>query len=250
MIRPTAKNSTRIRLTLTYLGSVRFATPILAATAVALMYGTFVESSSGPSAARSAVYGAWWFLALMVGVCISLALSVVMRYPWRREHIGFIVVHGSLVVIIVSGFISYSMRIEDSMTLSSGMQAQTPAGLGSPFRIELVEYRSKNYPGTTMPMAHEADVIVSDASGRLVMETISINNPLRFKGSRVYLTGFLNHETAVLRITSDPGLLPMYAGCMSLCLGILIMNYSRRYSEITVPGTEHRSDSEDPLCVG
>lgn len=236
-------HNTRLGRSVVFLGSVRFAVPILAITAGALIYGTWVESTLGPTQARSAVYGSWWFLALMASICISLTLSVVTRFPWRKEHAGFIIVHASLIVIILSGFLSYFMRAEGTFTLTEGKSTQAPTNQRSPFTIELIDFRTAHYPGSNMPMAHESDVILTDAQGHSFTKTISMNNPLKHNGSKVYLTGFTSSESAIFKVTSDPGLLPMYAGCLTLCLGILVMNYSKSSP------TNHPTTEELP-CAG
>jgi len=108
-----------------FLGSVRFAVPVMFFTAIALIYGTWLESTSNALVAKQLVYGSWWFVALMALICITLILSVVARFPLRKKHTGFVIVHASLIVIIVSGFTTFYTKAEGTMALKEGSSAST-----------------------------------------------------------------------------------------------------------------------------
>lgn len=103
-----------------WLGSVRFAVPVLILVAIALGIGTYLESAQNVRIARQYVYGAWWFAAVMALVCVSLIFAVITRLPWKRKHIGFITVHASLVTLIVGGFWSMYGRVEGHLALNEG----------------------------------------------------------------------------------------------------------------------------------
>lgn len=90
---------------------------------LALIWGTFIESSSDGKTAKAVVYGSWWFIALMAMICMSLTFAVVTRYPWRKRHIGFITVHASLILLIIGGFWSLFARVEGNMRLKEGQSA-------------------------------------------------------------------------------------------------------------------------------
>lgn len=106
-----------------FLGGIRLAVPVLLLVAAAMGWGTWIESTRDADEAGRTVYGAWWFMALMGLVCMSLILSVVTRFPWRRKHVGFITVHASLVMLIISAFVSRFTRIEGRIVLAEGESA-------------------------------------------------------------------------------------------------------------------------------
>lgn len=103
-----------------YVGSVRFAVPLLTVVAAAMVWGTWIDSTVGRERAMGAVYGSWWFITLMVFVCASLIISVLTRYPWKRKHIGFITVHASLIGLIVVGFYTMFTKLEGRIILEEG----------------------------------------------------------------------------------------------------------------------------------
>lgn len=106
-----------------WLGSVQLAVPLLAVVSAAMVWGTYIESTRSARAAKDAVYGSGWFIALMVLVCLSLIFAVVTRYPWKRKHVGFMMVHASLIALIVGGFWSLFGRIEGRIVLEQGTSA-------------------------------------------------------------------------------------------------------------------------------
>ncbi|HVU63449.1 MAG TPA: cytochrome c biogenesis protein ResB [Phycisphaerales bacterium] len=121
-----------------WLGSIQFAVPILIFVAVALGWGTYLESTQSARVAKSVVYGSMWFLILMGLVCVSLIFAVVTRYPWKRKHVGFIIVHASLIALIVGGFWSMWGRIEGHIGLDQGSTTGTLEM--DQERLELVEH--------------------------------------------------------------------------------------------------------------
>ncbi len=105
---------------LLFIGGLRFAIPVMVLVAAALIVGTFLDADRGAKVAARLVYGSWWFIALMVLVCLSLIAAVLTRFPWNRRHIGFITVHTGLIILIVGSFWSLFGRIEGQVRLREG----------------------------------------------------------------------------------------------------------------------------------
>ncbi len=125
MKRSHAWHDTPIGTVVCWLGSIQFAVPILIFVAIALGWGTYLESTQSAREAKSHVYGALWFMILMGLVCASLIFAVVTRYPWQRKHVGFIIVHASLVALIAGGFWSLFGRMEGHIGLDQGSTTGT-----------------------------------------------------------------------------------------------------------------------------
>lgn len=136
-------HSTPLGVAVRWLGSIQLAVPVLTLVAAALIWGTFLESAVDAKAAKAQVYGSWWFMALMALVCISLVFATVTRFPWRRKHVGFLVVHASLVALIVGGFWSLFGRIEGRMWLEEG-NASAMIEMTEE-QLEIVEHDSGNF---------------------------------------------------------------------------------------------------------
>ncbi len=119
------------------LGSIELAVPTMIVIAAAMVWGTYLESTIDAKAARGAVYGSWWFIAIMALVCLSLFFAALTRLPWKRRHVGFLTVHASLITLIVAGFISLFGRLEGNLGLGVG---QTGAAIElDDERLELLQ---------------------------------------------------------------------------------------------------------------
>lgn len=113
---------TRLGGVVHWLGGLQFAVPILFLVAIGLGVGTWLESTQNVQIARRYVYGSWWFISVMGLMCVSLIFAVIVRYPWKRRHFGFILVHASLVTLIGAGFWSMFERVEGHLALQEGTQ--------------------------------------------------------------------------------------------------------------------------------
>lgn len=105
-----------------------------------------------------------------------------------------------------------------------------PRTVPLPFAIRLDQFRKTDYPGTEMAMAYESDVSVTAPSEADTKVLISMNNPLKHSGWKVYQSGFVGSETSIFSVMRDPGLVLTYIASVFLCVGIAITFYSRGWS--------------------
>lgn len=116
-----------------------------------------------------------------------------------------------------------------------------PVQVQLPFTLALKDFRKMDYPGVDMAMAFESDVVVTPhgrpeggqtgvAAGEPFEFKIHMNHPYKQDGWKVYQSSFLGDNLSVFQLTHDPGLVPMYVACTTLCIGILLIFYSRKLS--------------------
>ncbi|HRK61451.1 MAG TPA: cytochrome c biogenesis protein ResB [Candidatus Omnitrophota bacterium] len=103
------------------------------------------------------------------------------------------------------------------------------------FEVMLKDFRVKFDPGTERPAAYESDVVVKDFTrGTSFEKTISMNQPLVYRGFHVYQAGYQQNpdgtESSVFAVARDPGIPLKYAGAAIMVFGILLMFYTRAYS--------------------
>ncbi|MBK8165161.1 MAG: cytochrome c biogenesis protein CcsA [bacterium] len=102
------------------LSSLKLSAFLMAVVAFASARGTFIESAVGRDGAYDVIYDAWWFEAVLALLCISLVLLFFKRWPYRPRQFGFMLVHMSIVVILVSAGITRWFGYEGIMSIREG----------------------------------------------------------------------------------------------------------------------------------
>ena len=120
----------------------------------------------------------------------------------------------------------------DDYTIILG-EKRIPSG----FRLTLKDFRVENYPGTDRPASFESDVTLKDdARGIVKNQTISMNEPLKYRGVQIYQSGYRlpeqpgEVEMSIFSVGRDPGVPLKYLGTIVMVSGILTMFYTRRFS--------------------
>lgn len=106
--------------------------------------------------------------------------------------------------------------------------AYQPAKHELPFSVKLLDFRKKEYPGTSVPSAFESDVEIEDTRrGLHLSKTISMNHPLTYRGYTMFQASFFEGpvETTVLAVRNDPGTPFVYLGFVTVILGVSLMFY-------------------------
>jgi len=105
-----------------------------------------------------------------------------------------------------------------------------------PVTVKLLDFRKIDYPGIEMAAGFESDVELTDAQrGLILMRTIRMNHPLRYRGYSFYQASYLPGppETTVLSVRSDPGTPLVYAGFLIVIAGVVGMFIWRRPEQET-----------------
>ena len=58
---------------------------------IVLAVATFIDKYHGSAAAWAEVYGTRWFAAIHVVLAVNVLAAMLIRLPWRRRQIGFLV---------------------------------------------------------------------------------------------------------------------------------------------------------------
>lgn len=66
------------------------------------------------------VFGAWWFLAILVILGVNLILCTVKRKPWSWAKLGFVLTHIGIVVVIIGGLAGGLLTTESFIVLTEG----------------------------------------------------------------------------------------------------------------------------------
>ena len=93
-----------------------------------------------------------------------------------------------------------------------------------PFSIKLLDFRRISHPGTMMAKAYESDILLTDHDIQW-KSTISMNNPLRYKGYTLFQSSFIATpagDRSVLSVVQNSGRAFPYIAGFAICIGIII----------------------------
>jgi len=223
------------------LASLKLAVILLALLLVGLSAGTIVESRMGVETAGHLVYYAPWFLALQGLFAINVALSLADLFPWTKQRTGFVVLHASLLVIIAGAAITYFGKVEGTLALwegQSGALIEERNAAGSlisshelPFSVQLDAFVLETYPGTSQPAGYRSQVQITDSgTGKSFPAQIWMNHELHHRGYALFQSSYRQEEGrqgTVLAVSKDPGQSIVFAGFITLILGMIIVLATR-----------------------
>ncbi len=109
-----------MRLLLRSIGSLWFAAVLLMLLLVAMACATIHESTHGTERALVSFYHAWWFKALLCLLGVNVLASVLVRYPFNRRQIGFILTHAGILITLVGAQVTYTLGIDGQVAIAEG----------------------------------------------------------------------------------------------------------------------------------
>lgn len=103
-----------------FFSSLQLAVALLLSLAIILSVGTFYESVYDSVAAKHYVYGTWWFYLVLVLLGTNVLCAALSRYPWKRHHSGFVVVHLGIILILIGSLITLMKGYEGQLIIPEG----------------------------------------------------------------------------------------------------------------------------------
>lgn len=108
-----------------FLGSIYFAITLIAAVALFVIAGTFIESKTESHRyASHFTYGNPVFIGLLCGFFINILLSALRRWPFQIHHIPFLITHLGLLMILGGTLIKSYTGTQGSMSIIEGSASQ------------------------------------------------------------------------------------------------------------------------------
>ncbi|MBI3924827.1 MAG: cytochrome c biogenesis protein ResB [Armatimonadetes bacterium] len=126
------------------LASNKVAVVLLGVLAVVLAVATFYESIYDASTARRLVYGSWWFYMFLMLLGVNVLLSLVSRFPWKRNQAGFVLAHVGIITLLLGSLATRIWGIDGQLALREGdsgdrITLQQPQLVFGPSQAELQE---------------------------------------------------------------------------------------------------------------
>jgi hypothetical protein len=111
---------------LKFFGSLKLAVVVLLLLAVAMASGTFLESRDNARVAAQIVYRSWWFNGLLGLLAVNVAAAALTRWPWKRKHVGFVITHAGIIILLGGCSAAFHYGTEGMMEMRVG---ETPANV-------------------------------------------------------------------------------------------------------------------------
>jgi hypothetical protein len=103
-------------------GSLRLAMLLLFTIAVACAVATVCESAFTAKIAQAYIYRAPWFVVWLCLLCVNLACAALSRWPWQKNHAGFVITHAGIIILLIGAAIGQHSGFEASVTLHKGKE--------------------------------------------------------------------------------------------------------------------------------
>ena len=107
------------------IGSVAFAVGASLILAVLLIISTSLEGIYGSAFAQLHFYQARWFDILLALLWLNIFCSTLLRFPYRKHHIGFLVTHIGILGLLMGALLTRLLGVEGRMIIYEGQQADT-----------------------------------------------------------------------------------------------------------------------------
>ncbi len=106
-------------------GSLWFGAVLLIVVLLAMACGTIFESQQGTEQALWVFYRAWWFKALLGLLALNILASILVRYPFSLAKAGFLLTHGSILLLLGGAVITQFWGIDGQLGFAEGETIST-----------------------------------------------------------------------------------------------------------------------------
>ncbi len=109
-----------LRAFLDIIGSLWFAAVLMLLLIVSMGSATVYESMYGTEMALGMFYQSWWFIGLLWLLVVNVIVSIIVRYPFTRRNIGFLLTHLGIVLTLAGAEVTYLWGIDGRMGFAEG----------------------------------------------------------------------------------------------------------------------------------
>lgn len=184
----------QVRRFINSVGSLWFAAVLLVLLSIAMACATAYESTTSAEQALALFYQSWWFHGLLWLFAINNAAAIATRWPFKPRHVGFIMTHGSILVILGGALVTYHFGVEGRVWLAEG---QTARRLLDPHSHQLRLIRQSDNA------AMAAD-LPAGVFGRFSETEYSLPEPLELNGVSVQVQHFVPDGEWTRRVEESP----------------------------------------------
>ena len=100
--------------------SIKIAVITIIALIIVFSWGTFVESKYDARTAQNVVYHTNFTYLTMTLLVINLLFSMLIKLPWKKKHIPFLLAHIGLITIVASAYVDRVFGLDATMSIEVG----------------------------------------------------------------------------------------------------------------------------------
>ena len=194
--------------------------PILAAS----VYGTLYPEAD--------VYHSWWFLFLLIVLCVNLSACTFRRLSAKSRHWGTIAIHLAVVLILLGGLASAVTNKKGFVGVFEGEVKKFAFVTETemfplPFAIRLDTFETEFY-GTGQVKEWRSHVSILDSrNNETISQIIKVNTPLSYRGWTIYQASYdekYPHWSGLI-VSKDVSMYFVWPGFVLLFLGLVFHFY-------------------------
>jgi hypothetical protein len=102
------------------LSSIRLAVVVMVTLGLTSLLATIYESKHGTAAVQRDVYRTVWFAAILVTLGVNIFCVLMSRYPWKKHHIGFVLAHVGILLLLTGSLYSLWAGFDGNMAVFEG----------------------------------------------------------------------------------------------------------------------------------
>ena len=106
-----------------FLGSYPLAIVLIAVLAAVLCSATFYESANSTPAVLAKFYHTGWFALLLMMMGVNLTVSALRRWPWQQRHVGFLITHLAINLLLMGALITVFAGVDGTMSIAEGQKS-------------------------------------------------------------------------------------------------------------------------------
>jgi hypothetical protein len=103
-----------------FFSSIKLAVPLILSLAVMLAVGTFYEAAHGTPEAQRVIYKSWFMSVEMFLLIVNVVCAAIDRLPWKKHHVGFVITHAGIVILLMGSFITQQRGVDGALALGVG----------------------------------------------------------------------------------------------------------------------------------
>lgn len=130
-------------------GSLRLAVGLMGLLGGVLAWATLVESLYGREAAKFGIYQTWWFAGLGWLLALNVFSAVLVRFPWQRRQVGFLVTHGGILVLLAGCLLGRWYGRQGQVPVFEGRATHTAYRDREAFELSVIELDARRQGAAT-----------------------------------------------------------------------------------------------------